>query len=52
MISLTGGQILLYGGFAIMGAAVVLGLVALVLFYVVGKRLKVCLEHEYGKKRH
>lgn len=50
--SLSGSELLFYGGIAVMAAAVVLGAGSAVVLHITGKRLRNRLESEYGKKRH
>ena len=49
---MTSGELLLYGGAALMVIAAVGALVAVVLFAVSKKRLQARLNEEFGKKRH
>lgn len=49
MFHLSSSEMLLYGGFAIMLAAIVLALISIAIFRLTGKRLKEKLEKEYGK---
>lgn len=41
---------LFYGGLAGMGAAVILGIAALIVLFIRGQQIKIQLEKEYGKK--
>lgn len=52
MNSLSGSELLLYGGLTGMGIVVVLALAAVVVFAVTGRRLAKKLEEEYGKTRY
>lgn len=50
--SLSSSEFLLYGGIAMMAAAVILGVASAVVLHITGKRLRDRLENEYGKKLH
>lgn len=52
MNGLSSGEILLYGGLAGMGIAVVLALAAAVVFAVTGRKLAEKLEEDYGKPKY
>ena len=45
-------QLLLWGGAAAMAASVLIGLMAVVILRISGKRLRKRLEEEFGKRRH
>lgn len=49
---MSGSELLFYGGIGVMAAAALLGVVAFVGFRISGKRLRVRLEKEFGKRRH
>lgn len=49
MIGLSSSEIIFYGGIIVMAAACVLAVLSAVVFVFTGKRLKKCLEQEYGK---
>lgn len=51
MFGLSGSEWLFYGGLAIMAAAVLLTILCIIVFAVTGRKLKMKLEKEYGKKR-
>lgn len=50
MLHLSSSEMLLYGGVAIMLAAVVSAAITTAIFKLTGKRLKEKLEKEYGKQ--
>ncbi len=50
MLRLSGSEMLLYGGVAIMLAAVVSAAITTAIFKLAGKRLREKLEKEYGKQ--
>lgn len=52
MVQITIGELLLYGGIGIMTLSALGGIAAAVLLRISGKRLRLRLEAEYGKKRH
>lgn len=45
-------QLLLWGGGAVMAASILMGLGAIVILRLTGKRLRRHLEEEFGKRRH
>lgn len=49
---MTGSELLLYAGVAVMAGAALCGLVSAVVLRLSGKRLKARLEEEFGKRRH
>ena len=49
MLNWSGSELLLYGGIAIMGLAVLFTAVSGIIFFLTGKKLKKKLEEEYGK---
>lgn len=49
MFNISGSELLLYGGIAIMAAAAIAAAAAGVLFMIKGKKLRQKLEQEYGK---
>lgn len=49
MIALSGSELLLYGGIALMGVALLFGVLCMVVFRYSGQKLKKKLEQEYGK---
>ena len=52
MAELAFGELLFYGGIAVMTASAVIGIGTAVVLYVFGKRLKERLDEEFGEKRH
>ena len=52
MPELADGTLLFYGGIAGMALAVVGSIVAIITLRISGKRLRVCLEEEFGNKRN
>lgn len=49
MAGLSGSEMLLYGGIAVMAAAVVAAVICIVVFRCTGRKLKAMLEEKYGK---
>lgn len=49
MTGMTGSEMLLYGGIAVMAAAVVAAIVCVVVFRCTGRKLRSTLEQKYGK---
>lgn len=49
MVQISISEGLLYGGFAAMGAAVILGIICALVFGRTGRKLKKKLTEEYGK---
>ena len=49
MVGLSGSEILLYGGIAVMAVAVAVAVVCVVIFRCTGRKLKSTLEQKYGK---
>ena len=49
MVGLSGSEMLLYGGIALMAVAVVAAIVCVVVFRCTGRKLKSTLQQKYGK---
>lgn len=47
-----GGELLFYGGIAVMAVSALAAVVALVIFIISGKSLRRRLDDEYGRKHH
>lgn len=50
MVHLSGNELLLYGGLAVMALSLVLAVVCIAVFAVTGRKIKRQLEQEYGKE--